>query len=753
MASDKERIGMVCEVSELVGLFEKSESLEEILPTVVSTIAYHMKAAVCSLYIYDPKREELIMRANQGLNEAVGQVRLRLGEGITGLAVKELRPIRVGRLHGHSHNKYFPGIGEEQYQAFLAVPLLKGLERIGALVVQDPQPDYFTHEDETALRSIAAQLATTIHTANLLMALRQKPEVGATGMDPASEPIFIKGSAGIGKYAMGEVIVLEQGAYEVLLSADDEDDPDTLEDFQEAIRITELQLETLEKHLEENLADVASLIFNAHLLILKDDGFSGEMERRIKDGVAPQRAISAVVNDYIHVLAASKSKQHRDMVHDVKDLGHRLLHNLTDDTDEHVNYDDRILVVEDILPSELLKFVAQRMEGLVITRGTVTSHIAVLSRSLQVPVVFADTRRLLDLAEGTPMIIDGQQATIFVHPSEEVADRYQSLIEDERQAREQQVDVAETTWTSDKERITLQANINLLSDLVTARRNRAEGVGLYRSEFPFIVRANFPSEVEQLNIYRRIVSEMNGREVTFRTLDIGGDKALPYQDSNEANPFLGLRAIRFSLKNEMIFCQQLRAMLRAGATRIMFPFISSLDDFLRARIIVHQCLDRLKEENGPPDDFHMPKLGAMVELPAAVEIVKALAEECDFLCLGTNDLIQYLLAADRTNENVRDYYIPYHPAVLRAIKKVARAADSQGIDLSLCGDLAMDETMLPFLLGVNIRKLSIEPRAIPRIQKVIEGMKMSDCVEAAKTMLKFKKVSDVRAYIEAGNKC
>jgi phosphotransferase system enzyme I (PtsP) len=282
---------------------------------------------------------------------------------------------------------------------------------------------------------------------------------------------------------------------------------------------------------------------------------------------------------------------------------------------------------------------------------------------------------------------------------------------------------------------------------------RAEGVGLYRSEFPFIIRNAFPSEEEQYQVYSRIVETMGGREVTFRTLDIGGDKVLSYQNEiEEANPFLGLRAIRFSLLHKDIFAEQLRAFLRAGVggnTRIMFPLISSLDEFIEARDVARDCMKELDARGVAYN--RDTKIGIMVELPSAVELIEDLAHEVDFMSIGTNDLIQYMLAVDRTNEMVSKLYLSHHPAILRAIERVASVANSHRKDVSICGDIAMDPKMIPFLLGAGITKLSLPPRRVYEIQQAIEKVSMEKAVYTARRMLTASRISEVEAIISGYN--
>jgi len=263
------------------------------------------------------------------------------------------------------------------------------------------------------------------------------------------------------------------------------------------------------------------------------------------------------------------------------------------------------------------------------------------------------------------------------------------------------------------------------------------------------VRNDFPTEEEQFVIYRKLVDQMKGKSVTFRTLDIGGDKMLSYYSNvHEANPFLGMRAIRFSLQNKDIFCQQLRAFLRAGAggnTRIMFPLVSSVDDFVEARDIVHGCMDELEAAKLPFS--RNTELGVMMELPSAVEVADELAQEADFLSIGSNDLIQYMLAVDRTNEQVSNLYLAYHPAILRSINRIVSAANTHGKDVSICGDLSADQRMLPFLLGIGLRKFSIDIVNAPTVQKLINSISLEEACEIAERMLEMGRISEIDAFL------
>ncbi|MEI6564966.1 MAG: phosphoenolpyruvate--protein phosphotransferase [bacterium] len=751
----KDTVELICSVGELTSLFESKTGLTGFLQKVVSLVAYHMKSAVCSVYLYDEDSEELVLTANQGLNpDYVGKLRIKLGEGITGQAMKELRAIREGRVSQNPNYKCIPGLNEEQYQAFLAVPILHGNRKVGVLVVQDPQPNYFTDNDVKAFRAIAAQLASTIENAKMLMSLHEQKTISKTRHETPSvqpgTPRFIHGVSACEGVALGHALKLSGTDHEWDLAPGDSAENLTEEDFHRAIRQTEEQLATLQRQLGERMADVASLIFDAHVLILKDDEFSGVMLKLIRQGKPPEHAIREVVDNYLALFANSTSLSLQEKVHDVRDVSMRLMSNLRMRTSAPVDYQGQIVLADRLLPSDLLKLSAQSAEGVILIGGGVTAHVSVLARTLRIPMVIVKETPLADSEKGadTTLILDADQGNILINPSPDILDHYRAILEN-RKDNVVEVTVQPTTSTRDGRRIRLMANINLLSELPSAHRMMAEGIGLYRSEFPFIVRNDVPTEEEQYRVYRKIIESMPEQEVVLRTLDVGGDKLLSYYPGAiEANPSLGLRAIRFSLRNKDMFMQQLRAMLHAGAGRplnIMFPMISAVDDFLEARAVVDECIQSLKNDHMSCNEH--PRLGTMIEVPSAVELAGDLAHEADFLCIGSNDLIQYTLAVDRANERIADLYIPHHPAVLRSIKRVIDGAFAHGKPVSLCGDMATDERVLPVLIGLGLRTFSMDSRRIPKIQTFINSLLFDEARHLADDIMGMGSLKAVEARL------
>lgn len=744
-----DHLRLLCDIGELNWIFSDSQSTKAFLQRIVIIVANHMQAEVCSIYLYDDGREELVLKATRGLSpESVEKVRLKLGEGLVGLAVQELRPVCEPIASVNPHFKFFPGILEEQFESFLAVPILRGRTRIGALTVQRRKEHTFGDQDVLALRAVSSQLANIIENAQLLMTLQGQQRVEPDGM---ADVKFLRGKVASEGFACAEAVVVDKERFLGQLLQLDVDRQYTLADFHRAVAVTERQVRDVQRRLEERFAEDVSLIFASHLLMLRDKTFLGAMVDLIEAGDSPPAAVLKTAKHYIDMFAQNENAYVREKAQDLKDLTLRLLWNLTSGQEARSLWRDRIVIARDLFPSDLLQMSSEGVSGLVVTSGGTTSHIAILARSLRIPLVIVDAPQLLALPEKTRILLDADRGNVFVDPAPKLVADFEATMRARRSLESDQGSMQPVSLTRDGCRIRLLANINLLSDVKIARDLAAEGIGLYRTELPFIVRSAFPSEDEQFGVYRKLVEGMPGRPVTFRTLDIGGDKTPAYlQSPVERNPALGFRSIRFCLEHREVFIPQIRAILRACAgadARVMFPMISSLEEFQEARQVLHACIAALQAEKLPHN--HSPKIGMMVELPAVVELIDAFAREADFFAIGTNDLIQHTLAVDRTNERVARFYVPHHPSVLRAIKRVVDAARHHGRDVSVCGDMAHEERYLPFFLGIGVRALSVDPAYLPRVQRAIGRLTREGAEALAQQVLAESRATAIEGLLEA----
>lgn len=749
----QEHLDLLCDIGELAGALAGSPDIEDFLEETAVIIARHLSADVCSIYIYEDSTSELVLKATHGLkSDAVNRIRLQVGEGIVGFALSEAHPVFEVDALQNPHFKFFEEAGEERFHSFIAVPMIRGGHRIGVLTVQHETSGFFGESDLRVLRATASQLGGAIENARLIMGLwggdekeeQQEPKKLISGI--------IKGESASGGFAMGPVMLFHKDQTGLLTRDTSFDPPCSHERFIEAVSSTEKQLSSLQENFSERLPESAALIFSAHFMILKDPGFVPKMDARITNGMHPAQAIREIAGHYIKIFSASPDAYIREKATDVEDLACRLLRNLFVGKGERIEGGgNRIIIAKDLFPSDILKLSTDQVQGVILVGGGMTSHVSILARSLRIPVVIANGHDLFKIDEGTTVLMDADSGNIYVNPSEALIDEYEL-----RNATRKTIEVISdemftTTATRDGARVRLLANINLLSQLELAKQLKAEGIGLYRTEFPFLIRSTFPTEAEQYLVYKRLLDSMPDSEVTIRTLDVGGDKTLSYSDDgDEVNPELGLRSIRFSLTHRDIFEQQIRAILRAGAEReslrIMFPMISSIDEFIEARQVVFDCVRDLNEE----DLKHHPKpeIGMMIEIPSVVETIDAYVQESDFFSIGTNDFIQYMLAVDRRNKKVAEYYRAYHPAVLRALSRIVKAIDEAGKSVSVCGEMAHEPEYIPFLLGIGVKSLSIDPQFMPQVQKQIMDLNMSDLRLFSERILSESSVEGVRKVLD-----
>ncbi len=742
----RDHFNLLCDIGDLVDLVTGSQDIASFLQRTVDLVARHLEADVCSIYLFDEDSGYLVLQATVGLNpKAVGRIRMKPGEGLVGATFEHQRPLREASASCNPMFKYFEEADEDRFESFLSVPIQRGTQKIGVLVVQHERGDYFNEMDAMALRASASQLAGAVENARLLMDLFE-----ATGKTPALPPEalqFIKGKTASGGNAFAPITQFKKSHGALLSGTSHLCKLYTVDDFHVALKQTSGELMDFQTRLSERLPESASLIFTAHFMILKDVKFINKIVDHIESGVSPPDAVRLVARHYINLFSASSHAYIREKANDMEDLAGRILKNLYKHEGEESLDGDRIVIARELYPSEILKLATEEVKGIVLVKGGVTSHVSILARSLKIPLVIADRPELLDLPEGTPVLLDGRIGNIYVNPGDEVVQQFKTRNRVRETAKGALRPLRPVSCTQDGARIRLLANVNLLSELKSVRELNVEGVGLYRTEFPFLVRPTFPSEEEQYFIYKRLFDEMEGREVTIRTLDVGGDKVLAYANSaGGLNPDLGLRSIRFSMHYRNLFEQQLRAILRAAAeaekVRIMFPLISSLDEFREAKQMVLDCMAALKADG--LEHHPGPAIGMMVEVPAVVEIIESFTREADFLSIGTNDFVQYSLAVDRNNEQVAAYYRPDHPSVLRALARIVQAPVKAGKDISICGEMAHETEFIPFLLGIGVPTLSVDPQFLPAIQEQILNLNMADARRHAESLLAEDTLKGVR---------
>jgi phosphoenolpyruvate-protein phosphotransferase (PTS system enzyme I) len=529
---------------------------------------------------------------------------------------------------------------------------------------------------------------------------------------------------------------------------------------EELARLASAIDETL-KHLRGMMEQVAARageqearMFKTHIALINDPMLMGQVKENVqKHHLCAEEAVERAVASLVEKFEALKDSYLRERAVDVKDVGQHLLRNLTQLCAEEVCItDESIICASDLSPSEASLFDPQQVLGIITEKGSATSHASILARALNIPTVVGVKDALTRAQRGDAIIVDGRRGEVIVRPDAETLEFYRRRQAEERSAKERLAAAKDLpAVTADGCRIEVAANIGGAADVCEALSAGAEGIGLLRTEFLFLQRETLPSEDEQFEAYKEILSRAAPRRVIARTLDVGGDKALPAFDlPREGNPFLGLRGIRLSLAREEIFHAHLRALLRAsrfGNLSIMLPMVSDIAEVQQTRALI----DRIRRElvaAGEGVAKAIP-LGIMVETPAAVLMAEELAEEVDFFSIGTNDLTQYLLAVDRLNEGVDYLYQPFHPAVLRAICGVVQAASRKGIRVGVCGETAAEPMMVPLLVGLGVDELSVAPNSIPLVKNIIRRARKDEASRLAERVLRLRSAEEVRAQLES----
>ncbi|WP_281658446.1 phosphoenolpyruvate--protein phosphotransferase [Halobacillus sp. Cin3] len=524
--------------------------------------------------------------------------------------------------------------------------------------------------------------------------------------------------------------------------------------LQEALEISKTELEKIKAHTKKSLGDEHAEIFSAHLLVLSDPELIQPIEDKIKnDNVNAEAALSETANMFIDMFKNMDNEYMRERAADINDVTKRVMAHLLGVTfpDPALINEEVVIVADDLTPSDTAQLNKQFVKGFTTDIGGRTSHSAIMARSLEIPAVVGTKEITSKAGKDIMIIVDGINGDVIVDPSEEQISTYQQKQEDfEKQKQEWAKLKDEPTLTSEGEHVELVANIGTPEDVEGVLNNGGEGVGLYRTEFLYMGKSQLPTEEEQFEAYSSVLKQMGEQPVVVRTLDIGGDKELSYLDlPEEMNPFLGYRAIRLCLERDDIFRVQLRALLRAsvhGNLKIMFPMIATLDEFRQAKAILEEERANLTSEGYDIADGI--EIGMMVEIPATAVIARQFAKEVDFFSIGTNDLIQYTMAADRMNERVSYLYQPYNPAILNLINNVIEAAHAEGKWAGMCGEMAGDEIAIPILLGLGLDEFSMSATSILPARTQIKDLSKKELAAYKDEILSMGTAEEVVAFIK-----
>jgi len=742
---------------------------------IVETVAQHLSMEVCSLYAYDPARALLTLWATTGLDpSSVGKVTMGVDEGLTGIVIQKMEPVMAIDAMAHPRYKYFPETGEERYHSFLGVPIVDQREPCGVLIVQTSRRRRFTRDEVRLLKAIAVPVAGILARTRLRASLESKEEERRSyqrRMDDAigrlhdyetelgaRQPKRSDGQArllGLGAspgFGIGRAhLITSQVSIDGLPAKRRTSAKRECGRLRAAIGRSVDELERTKHRLQATVPEIDGAMFDVQQLMLQDDSFVRRIETLIDEGLRAEAALDQTIREFVSQFAELPDSYLKDRAADIKDIGQRLLRQLLGVSHRHKAFDSAVvLVAADIALSDLALIEQQDLKGLLLASGGVTSHASILAKSMEIPTVVGVEHAEELIHEGDHLIVDGNAGLVFVNPTPEILREYDRLGREYRAFNRDLETLRDLpAETVDGHRVCLSANIGLLGDMHLARLHGAEAVGLYRTEVPFLSHRELLSEEEQVTLYRRVVEGMNGKPVTIRTLDLGADKYPRYFNvPREANPFLGWRSIRISLELPEIFKVQLRAILRAstsGPVRIMFPMISSIEEIRRVKELLAQVQEDLRTA-GYAFDPHAP-IGMMVEVPSAVCLADALAQEVDFFSIGTNDLIQYVLAVDRNNRKVASLYEPLHPAVIQSVAHAVRAAKRAGKRVSLCGEMAADPVCTALLVGLGLDDLSMGPFFIPMIKRLVRAVRFDTAQRLADEVITLPTVREVKSRI------
>ncbi|MDJ1157451.1 phosphoenolpyruvate--protein phosphotransferase [Chelatococcus sp. SYSU_G07232] len=692
-------------------------SAQERLDKIVVLIAANMVAEVCSVYVLRADGT-LELYATEGLKrEAVHLTTMRAGEGLVGLIAREAEPLALSDAQTHPAFSYKPETGEEIYHAFLGVPILRAGNTLGVLVVQNKAHRSYSEEEIEALQTTAMVIAEMIASGEL-------QALAPPGADIAiRRALHQRGVALADGVGLGHVVLHEPRiVVKDLIAEDVNREIGRLERAIEAMRAA------IDKLVERG--DVAHHgehrdVLETVRMFANDQGWIRRIREAVMTGLTAEAAVERVQSDTRAKLLRQTDPYLRERLHDLEDLANRLLHTLAG---AHFGAaredlpDNAILVARSMGPAALLDYDRSRLRGVVLEEGGPTSHIAIVARALGIPAV-GEVENITSLVEpGDAIIVDGAMGEVQIRPAPDVEAAYaeKARLRARRQAQYRRLrDVPSVT--KDGERIALHINAGLLVDLPHLEETGAEGIGLFRTELQFMIAERMPTTGEQQALYAQVLAAANGHDVTFRTLDIGGDKVLPYmQKVEEENPALGWRAIRIGLDRPGLLRSQVRALLKASAGRrlkIMFPMVATVDEFERAKAIVERERAHLvKHGYSVPEDL---ALGVMVEVPSLLFQIDEIAARADFLSVGSNDLMQFLFAADRENRQVAHRFDPLSAPGLRALKTIADRAKAAGCPATVCGEMGGKPLEALALIGLGFRSLSMSPAAVGPVKAML----------------------------------
>ncbi len=717
-----------------------------VMSNIVQRLRELMQVEVCSLYLCTPDFQHLILAATEGLSpQAVGKAKLKLDEGLVGHIASSLSPLNLGDAPADDRFVFIPETHEMPYHRFLGVPLLHLRKLIGVLVIQGRDRAPFPQEAEAFLITVASQLAGTLsHLQSKGDWYKKRSTRGGYRRFPG-----LKGAPGLG---MGKLWLVRPHLSLEQVRAACSSNPDTDKNaISEAIAAVSEELESGSGHLGQHLPGDLHALFSVYQMMLQSPELSQQILARIDAGDNAPWALKQTIMAMAEQFRQADDPYLKARAEDICNIGQRILNQLLSRERPSMETPDEALILagELISIADLAEYPLHQIHGIICTQGSTLSHTAILANALGIPAVMGVEQFEPERHKGATLIADGHRAECVLNPPAALLAEYRRMIDDEQrfmQGLERLRD--QPAVTTDGFTVSLLTNTGLLADATPGLQRGAEGVGLYRSEIPFMIHDNFPTEQEQYTLYRKVLRSYAPRPVNMRTLDIGGDKQLPYFDISETNPYLGWRGIRFSLDNAQLLISQIRAMLRAdldnGNLRLLVPMISRVDEIQSFRRYVEKAVEALNREG---QAVRMPEIGMMIEVPSAMLLLPRLAPYIDYVSIGSNDLTQYLLAVDRNNPRVSGLFDHLHPAVLVALEQIQQQCDALALPVSLCGEMASDPAAVLLLVAMGYNCLSLSAYNIPRVKLLIRSISRAALTSLLEQTRQCSSEAEVRALL------
>ena len=725
-----------------------ARDLNASLDIITKRVQRALDTKVCSVYLLDPNIDRYVLMASIGLDQAaVGKVSLGAEEGLVGFVALRAEPVNLDNASSHPRYVYLPETKEEQYESFLGVPIIHHQEVLGVLVVQQLEKRIFDSEEEAFLITLSAQLAGLIANAEARGAITGFSPSGIKTIDVSFEGV--PGAPGI---AIAQAVtVFPPADLTVIPIRDCKDIKAEVLFFNDCLNAVRIDISELKMKIKGQLRPEERELFDAYLHMLSDQALGNEVVAKIKEGNWAQGALASVAMEHVSNMELIDDDYLRERATDIKDLCSRVLFYLQNKQQKTMDYPKHcILVCEELSAAMLAEVPKEKLAGILSAKGSGHSHVAILARGMGIPAVMGAIDIPLSEFNGKQLVIDGYNGKVYSNPSVELLARFQEMVNEQAQLSEELEAIKDLpAETLDKHRIGLWVNIGMVTDSATAKERGAEGIGLFRTEVPFLLKDRFPTEREQTEIYRPQLDAFHPNTVTMRTLDIGGDKALPYFKISEENPFLGWRGIRVSMDHPEIFISQVRAMMKASQgldnLQIMLPMISSMAQVDYAIHLIDRGYSELLEEGL---NIHRPDIGVMIEVPAITYQMDALAKRVNFISVGTNDLIQYLLAVDRNNPRVANLFSVFHPPVLQVLNDIAKNADRVKLRYSVCGEMAGDPGAAILLMAMGYDVLSMNINALGRVKSVIRNVTIKQTKSLLEKVLQAEDSEEVKSLID-----